>query len=173
MDCPKCKKKLKEEEGEIRVAVGDRLFTGKEPAWSCSTCREFYSSGPHRGVFELRVAAELARAGETSGDAMKFMRKALGLRGSDLAELLDVRPETISRWETGKEGVDRRSVALLALLVAERAEGRTTAEDVLRAVMQPKKRRLKLHYSGAELRRMVDVLNPPAAPEPPARRQKG
>ncbi|HCF56532.1 MAG TPA: hypothetical protein DFS52_00855 [Myxococcales bacterium] len=34
------------------------------------------------------------------------MRRALGLRSRDLAELLDVSPETVSRWENATRPVD-------------------------------------------------------------------
>jgi hypothetical protein len=40
------------------------------------------------GGFELAVAERLASLGLRTGAAFKFMRKALGLRAVDLAELL-------------------------------------------------------------------------------------
>ena len=51
--------------------------------------------------FEIEVALALARAGAHSGDAIRTMRKAVGLSATALAELLDVSLETVSRWENG------------------------------------------------------------------------
>ncbi|HTP29443.1 MAG TPA: hypothetical protein VMK12_27735, partial [Anaeromyxobacteraceae bacterium] len=54
-----------------------------------------------------------------------------------LAELLDVTIETISRWEHGKQSLDRRAVALLASMVLDRIEGRTSTLDRLKALLKP------------------------------------
>ncbi|MDX2088302.1 MAG: helix-turn-helix domain-containing protein [Kofleriaceae bacterium] len=62
------------------------------------------------------------------------MRKALGMRAVDLAQLLDVTAETVSRWETGKIDVETRAFALLGTLVIERLEGRDDAVQRLRAI---------------------------------------
>jgi transcriptional regulator with XRE-family HTH domain len=47
------------------------------------------------------------------------MRKALGLRAADLAEMLDVTPETLSRWETGKLPMGRTSWLTLSSLALD------------------------------------------------------
>jgi transcriptional regulator with XRE-family HTH domain len=52
-----------------------------------------------------------------SGAELKFARKALGLRQTELAEYLGVEPETISRWENNRDPFKRRDqLAVLALL---------------------------------------------------------
>jgi transcriptional regulator with XRE-family HTH domain len=61
------------------------------------------------------------------------------MRAADLAELLDVTPETVSRWETGKLDVAHAAWATLADVVIERTEGRTRMLDRLRALREPKK----------------------------------
>ena len=63
------------------------------------------------------------------------------MRAADLAELLDVTPETVSRWETGKLDVARAAWSALAGIVVERAhgEGRSRMLDRLRALQAPKK----------------------------------
>ena len=35
-------------------------------------------------------------------EALKFMRRVTGLNGKEFAEPLEVRPETVSRWEKHK-----------------------------------------------------------------------
>ncbi len=88
--------------------------------------------------FELRVAKELARAGVSSGEAFRFMRRSLALRAIDLAELLDVAPETVSRWETEKRAVHRGAYAIVASLVRERLDGREETLAALRALRRPR-----------------------------------
>lgn len=72
------------------------------------------------GRLELQAAvAVLTRVAPIEGDELKFSRKAMGLRQVDLAGLLDVTVETISRWETGAESI-RRQTQLAVLQLLER-----------------------------------------------------
>jgi DNA-binding transcriptional regulator YiaG len=83
-----------------------------------------YFNGPALGEFDLAVANKLARAGVSDGEAIKFMRKAVGLPAVTLAELLDTSPETVSRWERGVSHIDRAAFAILAGIVMEKADHR-------------------------------------------------
>jgi DNA-binding transcriptional regulator YiaG len=67
---------------------------------------------------ELRAAITVLHdVDRVGGEELRFSRKALSLRQLDLAELLDVRSETVSRWETGAEEFPRQAqLAVLALL---------------------------------------------------------
>ena len=140
MKCFKCKaNRLAPVAVAERVMVGGHTFTGKVAARKCGRCGEVVLHGPALERFELLAAAKLAEAGEASGEAYKFMRKAAGLRGADLAALLAVAGETVSRWETGALPVERRAVALLGAIVMEAAAGRTSTLDRLRALEAPAK----------------------------------
>jgi DNA-binding transcriptional regulator YiaG len=71
------------------------------------------------GRLELEAAiAVLSEADSIRGDELRFARKAMGLRQPDLAGLLDVATETVSRWETGAEPI-RRQTQLAVLLYLE------------------------------------------------------
>lgn len=90
------------------------------------------SLGTSRDVTEqLSVGRRLADEGIHSGGAFRRMRKALGLRASDTAWLLDVTPETISHWETGKALPTRAAFIAVAAMVDDAIEGRTTTRDRL------------------------------------------
>ena len=138
--CAICKQgRLKKGKEPASVSVAGHAFTAQVPALLCVRCGEVFFDGPSLGRLELRAAEELAKAGKASGEVLRFMRKALGLRAVDLAELLDVTAETLSRWETGKLNIERRAMALLAALVRERVEGHTTTLESLEALKAPKK----------------------------------
>jgi DNA-binding transcriptional regulator YiaG len=68
--------------------------------------------------YERRAAVVvLSEAADIGGAEVRFARKALGLTQARLATLLDVAPETVSRWETGSEVMSRVSrLALLAVV---------------------------------------------------------
>jgi DNA-binding transcriptional regulator YiaG len=80
---------------------------------------------------QLSVACELADRGMRTGDTLRQMRKALGLRAVDLARLLDVTAETISHWETGKARPTRATFAAVAAMADEAIDGRTSTRDRL------------------------------------------
>ena len=56
---------------------------------------------------------------------------------ADLAQILHVTPETVSRWESGEHPIDPNAAVLLALMVAEMIEGRSTCIDHLKATHDP------------------------------------
>jgi transcriptional regulator with XRE-family HTH domain len=60
------------------------------------------------------------------------------LDGAELARLLDVEPETLSRWENGKTAMPRVSWATVAAMVIEKRGGRHATLDRLRALAEPK-----------------------------------
>ncbi len=85
------------------------------------------------------MAKELAVAGVKSGAALRFIRKAAGLPATDLAVLLDVRPETVSRWENDKRPIDRGSCAVLHQLLVEQLAESTAMADYLRGLGKAKR----------------------------------
>jgi DNA-binding transcriptional regulator YiaG len=122
-----------------RAQVGTREFRATIPATVCDACGEELVADETMRRFELSVAARLAHIGEASGEALRYMRKALGLRAVDLAELLALRPETISRWENGRATVDRGAFAALAAAISDELAGRHATLDVLRALGRPRR----------------------------------
>jgi DNA-binding transcriptional regulator YiaG len=68
---------------------------------------------------ELEAAIAVFQQAESiNGDELRCARKAMGLRQPDLAALLDVATETVSRWETGADPI-RRQTQLAVLLFLE------------------------------------------------------
>ena len=120
-----------------RIEVGGHAFTRTVATRRCRRCGEQTIQGQDIESFELDVAAELARHGQLPADAFKYMRRVLGLKAAELAELLDVTAETVSRWENARQPIERRAAALLSAMVLDKVEGRTSTLDRLRALMKP------------------------------------
>jgi DNA-binding transcriptional regulator YiaG len=84
--------------------------------------------------YERRAAVVvLSEAADVGGAEIRFARKALGLTQARIAGLLDVAPETVSRWETGSETMSRVSrLALLAVVRDARALDRLAKNEPAR-----------------------------------------
>lgn len=145
--CPRCgADKMRERNHEEVIEVDGRTFKGNVSAAVCGACEEmFIPMGPLERL-EQRVAAELVRVGASSGQAFKFMRKAVGLKAAELADLLGVSAETISRWENEapdrgdtRRAPDRAAVAVLGAIVLEHMKDSTETLDRLRAIRSPAK----------------------------------
>jgi YgiT-type zinc finger domain-containing protein len=136
MKCVECRKgKLEPSTAEETLQVGDYVVRMDVPVQECSSCHEVYLPGEIAEQMELSAANLLAEAGVCSGAVFKFMRKSLGMRAVDLAELLSVTPETVSRWENDHVPVDRCAYSTVASLIADRLEGCTRTADRLRALL--------------------------------------
>jgi putative zinc finger/helix-turn-helix YgiT family protein len=143
--CRKCgKATLTKSTFHAERKIGGQVFVADLPARECASCRERTISGPDLLAFDAAVAAELARSAASSPDALKFLRKSMALTAAELGELLELRPETISRIENGKMRVDRRTVALLGALALDHLSGRSETADRLRSLANPPKGRKRV-----------------------------
>ena len=134
--CAVCQGELESAEVAQEVTVGPTTFQGSVPGRRCAACGETFTSAAQASRFDVLVARELVQSGASSGEALRFMRRARELRAADLADVLGVTPETVSRWENGKHPIDRASWAVLAALVTEGIEGATATR--LRAAASPR-----------------------------------
>ncbi|HEX4621532.1 MAG TPA: hypothetical protein VH208_08195 [Myxococcaceae bacterium] len=107
------------------------------PEIRCAGCEQVLSSaGTHEG--ELVFAQLLANVGTASGWAFSVLRKTLKLSEQGAAELLQVRRETISRWENAKGQVDRMAWVTLGSMVDDEILGRRNTASRLLATTRPK-----------------------------------
>jgi putative zinc finger/helix-turn-helix YgiT family protein len=135
MKCPSCGgEKWKTRAVPQAVDVSGQKFKADLAATVCSKCGDPIVSHEELARFEVAVVSELARVGAHTGEAIKFMRKAIGLPAAELAALLGVQRWTISRWETGERDAPLAAVATLGALVLDHAAGRTETLDRLRAL---------------------------------------
>ncbi len=103
--CPNCKK-----ENTLRPFVGPVNVRGVEVlgrGLRCSSCGEILFSASDLETQEKEVATLIVKRGIRTGDEFKLVRKVADLKATEVAELLDVRPETVSRWERGEVEIPR------------------------------------------------------------------
>lgn len=132
MKCTECGKPVLHGQVEHVFMVSGVRVVGNVPAWTCGSCGEQQLEHDALAGLELAAAHALGQHGVSTGEAFRFMRKALGLRAVDLGELIQIDAATISRWETETRDVDVRAFALLAELVADRFAGRHDTERRLK-----------------------------------------
>ena len=138
--CPNCSSdRLADRTLEKARAVAEHVFTVKLPAQACAACGEVFIAGADVVSFDNAVALALLGAGVAHPEALKFLRKATGLPAKEFAALLDVRPETVSRWELGKRPIDRGSYLVLRQLLLEHIHGRSETADYARLLAKPKR----------------------------------
>lgn len=119
--------------------------TGPDARWAVR--------GDHAGEFQRHIALALVRAGVHDADSFKRVRLALGLKAHRAAELLDVRAETVSAWETKKTPVDRKAYAVLAAMLRERMGDPQTTEEHLERMAAPAPAEVDLDWKTADERR--------------------
>lgn len=123
MKCSECGgTKFGEGAHEQKYVVDSIVFRVQSKADRCLKCGTLLVESKAMGLGELLAAGWLAAHNIVSGASFRFMRKALLFRANELADLFGVTSESISRWENGKLGVDRRVWFLLAEIVMDRIE---------------------------------------------------
>ena len=150
-DCPNCGSlNLKRSLLEVTRDVAGFQFAAKVAGFACPHCGERFFDGQPLIRLDLTIALRLAEAGVLTPEALKFMRKATGLNGKEFAELLSVRPETVSRWESGKLPIDRATYAIVHQLVTDQLHQTSTTMDFLRSLAKPKHLPKKLRLGNIE-----------------------
>ena len=133
--CQKC-------DGEARSQVADSYEVPKEKLGIknvlivggvvsrsvCPTCGEVGITIPDLpGLIAAVAVARVRTQWRLEGDEIRFLRKACELTAKELAELLQVTAETVSRWENGKAPIGPSTEKLLrihvGLALKERAPG--------------------------------------------------
>ncbi len=134
---------------EMKRTVAGHVFTATVRGRACDACDEAFYDDAVVARVDLAIARALVDADLGSGEAFRFVRKVVGLQANELAALLAVTKETVSRWETGKVPIDRGASALLAMMLLDREAGTTTTQDALRALRRPKPLRKRVELKVA------------------------
>lgn len=93
------------------------LFYSVEKEVCPETGDTFFTIPNLPGLIAAACVARVLMPQKLCGKEIKSLRRALELTGKQLAEKLDVREETLSRWENDKEPMGSASEKLLRLQV--------------------------------------------------------
>jgi DNA-binding transcriptional regulator YiaG len=137
---------------KFRQEISGRMFTATLPARVCPTCGEKMVAYEDIHPVDLEAAAVLAREGPSDGASFKFMRTVLRMKAADLAGLLDVTPESISKWENARTPVRRAAWMVLAELVLD---------EVGRGARTPVLERLERLVTGKRVQKHVRIATEP------------
>lgn len=98
----------------------------------CEKCGQLAATGfsDLEGLLAAVAVARVMAPHKLSAADVRFLRKVLGWSSKELAEKLEVRNETVSRWENNKEPVGPTSEKLLRLIVAEFVAEKAPAVEV-------------------------------------------
>lgn len=113
MQCPSCKKDTMRPWTGMITRMGLEIEAAGR---RCGSCGETIFEGDEVQRQEREIAAVLVARGVRTAAEFKFVRKVAGFRANEIAELLGVRPETVSRWERGEAEVPRSAAFALGEL---------------------------------------------------------
>jgi DNA-binding transcriptional regulator YiaG len=95
-------------------------------------------------AFERWVVEMLCMHGKPSPEGLQFLRTRSRLKAADFAELIDVSPETVSRWENDKNEMPTSTWELMVSIAEEKLQGKTDTLDRLRQRREGRKGAHKL-----------------------------
>ncbi|HEY2497735.1 MAG TPA: type II TA system antitoxin MqsA family protein [Candidatus Angelobacter sp.] len=109
MNCPKCNEEMGKKNGryQYRESGLDNIWLEDWPMFVCHRCDVKMPLLPDATEAAQWITNGLVREkGRLDGDSIVFLRKAMGLKASELAQILGVDRVTVSRWENDKAEVD-------------------------------------------------------------------
>lgn len=103
----------------------------------CGNCGKEEVAIPNIAGLHACIARLIAaRRSAMTRQELRFLRLFLGRSSREFAKILDVAPETVSRWENGERDIPR-SVDLVVRLVVMHSVPRTDYTDEMLAKIKP------------------------------------
>lgn len=118
--CPECGTPLREKRGKLRLPVnGEEITVPDATHLSCPKCHEVVLRPDDARRFRQR-ALEIYRGkyGLLSADEIRSIRERFGLTQAELARLLRLGGNTLSRWEAGRN-VQTASMDMLLRMIRD------------------------------------------------------
>lgn len=119
MKCPECGAAMKvthRDHDYVESGLPHVVLLGLEFR-TCPKCGEEERVMPRLAQLHRMIAEAVAeKAARLTGAEVRFLRKHLGWSGEAFANVMGVRQETVSRWETEKEPMGAVSERLLRLM---------------------------------------------------------
>jgi putative zinc finger/helix-turn-helix YgiT family protein len=155
--CVNCgNNRFKQTSAIVSRHIAGHEFQSTIPTRECTSCGMKYYASDDLARFELATAITIANAALQVPEALKFMRKVTGLQAKQFADLLGVRPETVSRWESGKTPVDRATYSVLQQFLLDGLAGSSATEKGLRVLMRPRRLQKRVVAEDVALAKILD-----------------
>lgn len=138
MPCTKCQTAMRLVTREKRIPVAGVEFLVTMPVWECPMDESWIVPVAVHQEFDRQALRTIATQGPATGLTLKFLRGSLKMKATELAELVDTAPETLSRWETGAKPVNPLVWVAVAAMALDKLDGRATTQKQLRAAREPR-----------------------------------
>ena len=118
--CHECRTMMRERRATLKLPVnGEVISVPAMPHLACPNCREVVLRFDEaRQLHQGALAIYRRKHGLLSADELRAIRERLGLTQGDLARLLKLGKNTLSRWEAGRN-VQSASMDLLLRLIRD------------------------------------------------------
>ena len=118
--CPSCGTIMVEKRSALRLPVnGEEILVASTPHLSCPKCGEIILRFQEaRRLREDAIGIYRKRHGLLSADEIRGIRGRLSLTQADLAQLLRLGANTVSRWESGRN-VQTAAMDMLLRLIRD------------------------------------------------------
>ncbi len=134
--CVQCSgEKWENSDVPVSRTIAGCTFSAEVTGRRCLQCGARYAGQHALELFDQMVARDLAESGVASGEAVRFMRKVIGVSAKEWADLLGVTPETVSRWENDQRAIDPTALRMLRAATLDRFHGHTTTVDKFRQTL--------------------------------------
>jgi putative zinc finger/helix-turn-helix YgiT family protein len=156
IECPNCRRKHKTQTGEYHYTesgLPNVWLVGVE-VFECE-CGESFAFIPCIQELHKLIARELiTQENSLSGPEIRFLRKTMGLKSKNFAELLGVKNVSISRWEHGEFSPPEPTDRLIRLVYAANMGLPEISQELARGIFRkPKKKQAQI------IRFPIDRLN--------------
>jgi putative zinc finger/helix-turn-helix YgiT family protein len=123
MLCPNCGKEMRHFQADYQAReVGlENVVVKDAEQWACG-CGEHVVELPHERLQSEVGRSLLEKRSPLTGQEIRFLRKAMALKGVELARMMGVNEATLYRWESGDKSISAVSDRLLRLLYAARKD---------------------------------------------------
>lgn len=139
MKCPNCRVEMVTRNGNYLYTESGlhHITLHNVEIRNCKKCGEQTVSIPKIEELHRVIAfAIIKKKDRLTANEIRYLRKYLGWSGKDFAEHMGVTPETVSRWETGKESMGPVADRLLRLILVQNKPVESYSLDLLREVNQ-------------------------------------
>ncbi len=136
MKCPICgrqTKKTKKDYMYVESGLDNVVLAGIN-VFECECGESFPEIKNIRAVHKNIALAIVRKPGFLSGKEFRFVRKQMGLKEIEIAQLLGVTPVSVSRWERSNAPIGVSNDRLIRMLYVQQVEEETN--QVLRGIVE-------------------------------------